>query len=259
MNLKTATPREIAEFIVNKDGDNDPVEVFRATRWWGLNMARRKQLNPDFTKLADEAASFVSGLEIQDTYAANRLDPHAMNTFPEPDINEAASYLAVKISTDPDRFTPGMRALAKAYESQLERIADLEEDVERLRPKEAFVPVTVFKSSNANKEIEVESLGDGLLRVTVEDENSHDYVGIDLPKEKGLELTTALAKWAGLDGVEWQEIDDPPEDGVEVLRLHGNGYVDSGEATKHGYRNGGCLGTKATHWAPLPKPPAVKS
>lgn len=216
--------------------DRERVLAYFTGRGMSIELARR---------LVDDAAPMATpGNPTKDT----------MNTFPEPDINETASYLAVKISTDPDKYTPGMRALAKVYESQRERIADLEEDVERLRPKEAFVPVTVFKSSNAKKDIEVESLGDGLLRVTVEDENSHDYVGIDLPKEKGLELTTALAKWAGLDGVEWRSIDNPPDNDRLLL------FTASGTTmTSAGYINSGiyiwAYDKAPTHWAPLPKPP----
>lgn len=221
--------------------DRESVLAYFTGRGMSIELARR---------LVDDAAPMATpGNPTKDT----------MHTFPEPDINETASFLAVKISTDPDRFTPGMRALAKAYESQRERIADLEEDVERLRPKEAFVPEVLFQHSSSSASMIVETKEHGELFMSIS--SAVEGIPITITPEKGIELTTALSKWAGLDGVEWREIkgEGKPDDIKDLVDV----LLTDGTRTGIGcwcpdWNGWNWPRGNLTHWAPLPKPPVVK-
>lgn len=124
------------------------------------------------------------------------LNPTPPWVPPAPDPDE----FAVKVIATPNAHTDNMVALAKAYESQRERIADLEDEVDLLRPVEAFVSETIYAASDAEKEIEIECLGTGLLRVTVDDTDEGCAVDIDLDEVQATNLATNLARWAGLDG-----------------------------------------------------------
>lgn len=173
--------------------------------------------------------------------------------FESDPVGAAASEFAVKVIANPTAYTTAQLALAKAYESQRERIADLEEDVERLRPREAWVPVPVFKSSSAEKEIEIECLGAGLLRVTVDDTDEGCAVDIDLGEVQSMDLSYALLKWSGVGGVEWTPIDSGLKPPGRLL-LSNDNVVDVGHSSIMGAWNWDSV-TVPTHWAPLPKPP----
>ena len=167
-----------------------------------------------------------------------------------------AGLLAVDIVAKPDAYTTPMLALAKAYESQRERIADLEDDVERLRPINPFVSEVLFRDDDSDMDIETSSCG-GIDIV----QRDHEGRAIEttITNAQGKELASALSEWAGTgDGVQWREISDPPVHGVDVLMY---GYGNYARGYMHGLGRCWAYGDSETptHWAPLPKPPEAKS
>jgi hypothetical protein len=84
--------------------------------------------------------------------------------------------------------------LAEAIPGLLERIADLEDDVERLRPKEGFKPVRLFEVKEGDRNLVVETEPGGGL--DFESENPDLYICVSLTNAQGIELAAALTKWA---------------------------------------------------------------
>ncbi len=221
---------------------------------------------PDPPKSPDDAATRLlayykeSGVSLevaQSLVDCHQQEAHA-HTPPDP---TDASHIAVKISTHPDNYTPGIRALAKAYESQRERIADLEEDVERLRPREAFVSKTLFEGAGADvngDKLTVETERRGGLNFQIEGAGDDgDYTCLDIAKDQATQLTTALAKWAGI--TVWRPISEVPPNKDDVVAV-GNKFAPSVTIymkDAHEWHDE-CQRCGFTHWAPLPKPPVVK-
>jgi hypothetical protein len=159
--------------------------------------------------------------------------------------------LAAKIVAKPAVYGAEIWALAQAYESRGERIADLEDDVERLRPREAFVPETLAFYSSGGIDTHIETERQGGITITVDgDDGSYATVA---DKAQATQLTTALAKWAGVGGVGWRSVDDPPKAIVDVLLTNGSA-VSLGLRHHDGVWNWS-YAKEPTHWAPLPKPP----
>jgi hypothetical protein len=154
-----------------------------------------------------------------------------------------------------------MLALAKAYESQRERIADLEDDVERLRPINPFVSEVLFRDDDSDMDIETSSCG-GIDIV----QRDHEGRAIEttITNAQGLELASALSEWAGLSVVDWRPICELKSGPVSALLFIPTDLGSDMECSHEGYlRNGAELQTfvqaaSATHWAPLPKPPEAK-
>ena len=225
MNLDTATDEEIAKDIISSHG-------------YGYG----SQL---------EAIELAKRVMVRARAQANGLSPGDSG----PSYGDAG-LLAVDIVAKPDAYTTPMLALAKAYESQRERIADLEEDVERLRPREAFVPEDIFECEADELELSFTTQSIGGLIVTHSGLDG-DYATV-LTKEQTTQLTTALAKWAGLDGVEWKSIGTTCGlTGIRALLTDGKnvceGFIEPKGSTTWTF-----IG-QPTHWAPLPKPPKAKS
>jgi hypothetical protein len=191
------------------------------------------------------------GLSLQ---VANQLvNASASKPVKDYDTNIPPEDLVVAIIARPGNYDACLLGLAKAYESQRERIADLEEDVERLRPREAFEVETLFEHTNSKANLTVYTDECGGIYFAAVDLEDDEQVASEIPRDESLELTTALNKWAGLDGVEWREIctaDKPPN---RVLLTNGN-VVDVGHSSIMGAWNWDSV-TVPTHWAPLPKPP----
>jgi len=160
--------------------------------------------------------------------------------------------LAVHITTNPGAYGASHVELAKAYEAQREHIADLEDDVERLRPISPFVPEVLFRDEDNDTDIETSIHGG--LDIVQRDHNG-SAIETNLTKTESHQLATALAKWAGLDGVEWREIKYPPEDGAFVL-IGGSKDTSLGYVTDADNWQYSCRRASITHWAPLPKPPS---
>jgi hypothetical protein len=88
-----------------------------------------------------------------------------------------------------------------------------------------------------------------------------DCTALELSRVKSTELVNALNEWWGIKGtgLVWRPISDPPDAGETVL-LYGNGLMAQGHQSKVGadcwpfHRD-----ANVTHWAPIPKPPVVKS
>ncbi len=184
------------------------------------------------------------------TVRVNETDYH-MSTRPDPTPDTptlGVESFAAKIVAKPAVYGAEVWALAHAYEAQRERITDLEDDVERLRPREAFVPEVLFEHDGLC--IETECCG-GLSVATRDDDEQPWHVVTD--KEQSHQLTTALAKWAGLDGVEWNFIGPMSRPIGDVLLTNGSA-VSVGFCHHDGVWN--CMFPgQPTHWAPLPKPP----
>lgn len=166
--------------------------------------------------------------------------------------------LAVHITTNPGAYGASHVELAKAYESQRERIADLEDDVERLRPREAFTPETLFEFDSLNTKVLIDTDSGGGLCIDATDIVTDSDVVTMLTKGQSHQLAQALATWAGLpSGVEWHEnIDPPPMDTYILIGGSKNtsvGYCNSSSGWQESCRMSG-----VTHWAPLPKPPEAK-
>lgn len=216
-------------------------DYYEAKGWPGISPEESQRLSAMLTPIANPV-----------------FEIRPMNTFPDPTpTDDIASRLAVNVSTNPNNYTPGVRSLAKAYEHQRERIADLEEDVERLRPKEAFVPEVLFEYDDVGDEIKIETGRTGGLIVFATNPNG-DGPYLKLDKDTSTRLTTALNKWAGLDGVEWKPVGaccGPA--GMSVLMTDGK-RVDVGTIEFAGHYEWP-YGNTPTHYIPLPKPPVVKS
>ena len=101
-----------------------------------------------------------------------QLPDPAMHTFPD---TPTPDELARRIAVTPDAHSQGLRDLAAAYESQRERIADLEEDVERLRPREPFVPEVLFSINMSGPRFCIETECRGGLTATM-DHNDISHV-----------------------------------------------------------------------------------
>ncbi len=180
-----------------------------------------------------------------------------------PKSHEEMSAMAANIVANPNRFMPVSVMMARSVSALLERIADLEEDVERLRPKAVFVVEKIFETPYlGGRRLVVETESRGGLNFEVDDEDATDYMCVDLTPEQTGGLAGALAKWACLDGgVEWRSIDDPPGDGRQVIFIDKDDHdlISSGHfGPRHGCPVWGFGASKPTHWAPLPKPPVVK-
>ncbi len=178
---------------------------------------------------------------------------------PEPDEYDR---LAAHIIAKPGHYDPNHYNLAKAYEAQRERIADLEDDVDRLRPREAFVPEVLFEYDSLNTKVLIDTDSGGGLCIDATDLVTDSNVVTMLTPEQSHQLTTALSKWAGTrDGVEWRPIGDPPSAtlvGADFLLADIERVVTS-SAKDSIYWWGDCKKAGFTHWAPLPKPPEAKS
>lgn len=185
---------------------------------------------------------------------AGQLVNAAASKPAEPDASttdaDMASDLVATIIAKPEMYAVGMQLVAKAYESQRERIADLEDDVERLRPREVFVPEVLL--SHEGLCIETKPDGELFLSLRV---IGDDFMHTTLPAEQSHQLTTALAKWAGLDGVEWREIASDQKTDGKVLLMDGD-FISSGHTSIMGGWNWPGI-RPPTHWAPLPKPPVT--
>jgi hypothetical protein len=197
------------------------------------------------------------GSQLEANELAKRVMVRAQTPqWPGPD---SISRFAVKVIATPNAHTNSMVTLAQAYESQRERIADLEDDVERLRPKDKFAPVTLFEYDSLNTKVIIDTdSGEGLC-IDATDLVTDSNVVTMLTKPQATELASALSEWAGTgDGVQWREISDPPRDGADVLMY---GYGNYARGYMHGLGHCWAYGDseKPTHWAPLPKPPEAKS
>lgn len=231
MNLDTATDEEIAEDIIAHPDCGSQLEA--------IELAKR--------------------VMVRARAQANGLSPGDSG----PSYGDAG-LLAVDIVAKPDAYTTPMLALAKAYESQRERIADLEEDVERLRPKDKFAPVTLFEYDSLNTKVVIDTdSGEGLC-IDATDLVTDSNVVTMLTKPQATELASALSEWAGLSVVDWRPICELKSGPVSALLFIPTDLGSDMECSHEGYlRNGAELQTfvqaaSATHWAPLPKPPEAK-
>lgn len=167
--------------------------------------------------------------------------------------------LVATIVAKPDMYAVGMVAVAKAYESQRERIADLEDDVDRLRTRKPFVPEVLFECEADGVELQLETQCRGGLTVTHRGDDG-DYRSV-LTALEATQLTTALLKWTGTgDSVEWRSVDDPPDGHLDqVLLMDDRNDNRSNVCSWHKVKGEGGWPfiMKPTHWAPLPKFPKV--
>jgi hypothetical protein len=200
------------------------------------------------------------GSQLEANELAKRVMVRAQTPqWPGPD---SISRFAVKVIATPNAHTNSMVTLAQAYESQRERIADLEDDVERLRPINPFVSEVLFRDDDSDMDIETSSCG-GIDIV----QRDHEGRAIEttITNAQGLELASALSEWAGLSVVDWRPICELKSGPVSALLLIPTDLGSDMECSHEGYlRNGAELQTfvqaaSATHWAPLPKPPEAKS
>lgn len=91
-----------------------------------------------------------------------------------------------------------MLNLAKAYEHQRERIADLEDDLERLRPKDTAVAEVVFEASDGISDIKITSDGENCLEVSVDSTGGYHSETYALDEHQSADLARKLADWAGI-------------------------------------------------------------
>jgi len=157
---------------------------------------------------------------------------------------------------DPGGYPQNVRALAKAYESQRERIADLEDDVERLRPKGKFEPVKLFDYDSGNTKVLIDTdVGGGICIDTTDLATEAEVITV-LTKEQGIKLAKSLAEWAGLSVVEWRRVDDDIAPHIKGMYLtSSDGYVSSAVCYGHDNIVAMMPPCKIEHYAPLPKPP----
>jgi len=128
-------------------------------------------------------------------------------------VNIPPEDLVASIIARPGNYDACLLGLAQAYEAQRERIADLEDDVERLRPREAFVPTVLVGEDSGGLHICIETECRGGLTITT-DGYDGSYAAV-IGKRTTTELATALAKWAGLSVIDqpthWAPLPKPPE------------------------------------------------
>lgn len=130
-------------------------------------------------------------------------------------VNIPPEVLVASIIARPGNYDACLLGLAHAYEAQRERIADLEDDVERLRPREPFVPEVLFEFDSLNTKVLIDTdLGGGVCIDATDTVTDHNVTTM-LTREQSHQLATALAKWAGLSVVDqpthWAPLPKPPE------------------------------------------------
>ena len=128
-------------------------------------------------------------------------------------VNVPPEDLVAFIIARPGNYDACLLGLAQAYEAQRERIDDLEDDVERLRPREPFVPDRIFDLSVEGHALEIFTECKGGLTVdVVNSEGGLETLILD--KDQSHQLATALAKWAGLSVIDqpthWAPLPKPP-------------------------------------------------
>lgn len=239
------------------------------------------------------------------------------------DPNIPPEDLVATIITRPGNYDACLLGLAKAYESQRERIADLEEDVERLRPPETYAVQELFSYVGVDdRKIVFETDCEGGMDIELSGGTSDKCAGFRLSRGPSTQLAAILSEWsgvgareafvptilvgtdsgelhvcietecrggltitidgddgsyavvigpdatddlarhlnplAGVDGVEWKPVGMFCGPAGLVCLLTDGEHVRSGSIEFAGSFRWP-FDTTPTHWAPLPKPPVVKS
>jgi hypothetical protein len=177
-------------------------------------------------------------------------------TDPTKDLAE----LAADVMVHHRHNTAASVKLARAIPGLLERIADLEDDVEQLRPREPFVPVTLLRHDDQSLSLEIETeCRGGLMFIMDGDDGSYLTV---LDRSTSTELTTALSKWAGPGN--YAELDNDTRHALDVLGTCGLRYTGcdncGGLRPGVGFLKGSCpchgAGTgDGVQWRSLDDPP----
>lgn len=208
----------------------------------------------DFTD--DDMPDIAAGFPIDDGVPMNntKAKQEAERVTKHTEVNIPPEELVTSIIARPGSYDACLLGLAQAYESQRERIADLEDDVERLRPVNPFVPEVLYRDEDSDTDIETSPTGG--IDIVQRDHNcdSVETSLTSLTKAEGRQLATALAKWAGLSVVEWIPVGHccGPA-GMQALLTDG-GRVNIGTIEFAGHYKWG-YGALPTHYIPLPKPP----
>ena len=268
----------LAEYFVDiSRGDSPSTTLAHEDALWILSRS------PEYFK--DDTLILAREFDTLRQARGEPRDPHAMTTTPETpslmdqQIAEAerqrdlavavtnattADDFAARVVAAGTMFGEPMLALAKAYESQRERIADLEDDVERLRPINPFVSEVLFRDDDSDMDMDIETSSCGGIDIVQRDHEGR-AIETTITNAQGLELASALSEWAGLSVVDWRPICELKSGPVSALLFIPTDLGSDMECSHEGYlRNGAELQTfvqaaSATHWAPLPKPPKAKS